>query len=227
MIVDVNVIDKETIINQLAIIERELFDAQVWDEDMIREELSAPDRCYIAAIEDTYSDGKRIVTPSVAGISVRSTAFTQSASSTATIRSKLPSISNTPGTFATSNTSAAPIMHASTTRTVPSTPTIQGYAGFWHNAYDAQIMTIGVREQWQRKGVATRLMQRMIEDAQRRGVRRMKLEARVDNVPALALYQSFGFHRTALLKRYYQQQDDAYAMELDFGVYQVGFAMPA
>ena len=44
----------------------------------------------------------------------------------------------------------------------------------------------------------------------------MLLEVRVDNMPALALYQRFGFQRLGLRKRYYQPEGiDAYTMSLD------------
>ena len=53
----------------------------------------------------------------------------------------------------------------------------------------------------------------------------MLLEVRVDNEPALALYQRFGFERMGLRKRYYQPEGiDAYTMSLDLKPRIVGFA---
>lgn len=44
----------------------------------------------------------------------------------------------------------------------------------------------------------------------------MLLEVRVDNVPALALYERFGFKKMGLRKRYYQPEGvDAYTMCAD------------
>lgn len=44
----------------------------------------------------------------------------------------------------------------------------------------------------------------------------MLLEVRVDNIPALALYERFGFARMGLRKRYYQPEGvDAYTMCAD------------
>jgi len=55
----------------------------------------------------------------------------------------------------------------------------------------------------------------------------MLLEVRVDNVPALALYERFGFTRMGLRKRYYQPEGiDAYTMSLDLEPRVVGFSAP-
>lgn len=96
------------------------------------------------------------------------------------------------------------------------THTLCGYAGYWFDGDDAQIMTIGVAKQYQRKGVASKLLLTMIKTAKQIGAKRMLLEVRVDNVPALALYNRFGFAKMGLRKRYYQPEGvDAYTMCAD------------
>ena len=102
--------------------------------------------------------------------------------------------------------------------------TIRGYAGFWYDGDDAELMTIGVGSAYQRQGIASALLQRLIDEAKRQGARRMLLEVRVDNDAALALYQHFGFTRLGLRKRYYQPEGvDAYTMSLDLQPRVVGF----
>ena len=96
------------------------------------------------------------------------------------------------------------------------TNTLCGYAGYWFDGDDAQIMTIGVAKQYQRKGIASKLLSTMIKTAKQIGAKRMLLEVRVDNVPALALYERFGFVKMGLRKRYYQPEGvDAYTMCAD------------
>ena len=93
---------------------------------------------------------------------------------------------------------------------------IRGYAGFWYDGDDAELMTIGVGKAYQRQGIAAALLKRLIQEADTQGAARMLLEVRVDNMPALALYQRFGFQRLGLRKRYYQPEGiDAYTMSLD------------
>lgn len=96
------------------------------------------------------------------------------------------------------------------------THTLCGYAGYWFDGDDAQIMTIGVAKQYQRKGIASKLLSTMIKTVKQIGAKRMLLEVRVDNVPALALYERFGFVKMGLRKRYYQPEGvDAYTMCAD------------
>lgn len=103
-------------------------------------------------------------------------------------------------------------------------PIIRGYAGYWYDGDDAEIMTIGVGDPFQRQGIASALLESLIGSARRQGAKRMLLEVRVDNVPALALYERFGFTRMGLRKRYYQPEGiDAYTMSLDLEPRIVGF----
>ena len=103
---------------------------------------------------------------------------------------------------------------------------VRGYAGFW-DGEDAELMTIGVGKAYQRQGIAAALLQVLVDEAKRQGASRMLLEVRVDNDPALALYQRFGFERMGLRKRYYQPEGiDAYTMSLDLKPRVVGFAAP-
>ncbi len=102
---------------------------------------------------------------------------------------------------------------------------VRGYAGFWYDGEDAELMTIGVGKAHQRQGIAAALLKTLIDKAKRQGAARMLLEVRVDNEPALALYQRFGFERMGLRKRYYQPEGiDAYTMSLDLNPRIVGFA---
>ena len=104
---------------------------------------------------------------------------------------------------------------------------VRGYAGFWDDGEDAELMTIGVGKAYQRQGIAAALLQVLVDEAKRQGASRMLLEVRVDNDPALALYQRFGFERMGLRKRYYQPEGiDAYTMSLDLKPRVVGFAAP-
>ncbi|MCI1832171.1 MAG: ribosomal protein S18-alanine N-acetyltransferase [Bifidobacterium sp.] len=102
--------------------------------------------------------------------------------------------------------------------------TIRGYAGYWFNGEEAEIMTLAVGKDYQRLGIASALLAAMMESARGRNAWRMLLEVRVDNDAALALYRRFGFTRLGLRKRYYQPQNiDAYTMQARFAPRVVGF----
>lgn len=102
--------------------------------------------------------------------------------------------------------------------------TIRGYAGFWYDSEDAELMTIAVDPAYQRQGIAAGLLNALIEQARLQGAGRMLLEVRVDNDPALNLYQRFGFIRMGIRRRYYQPEGiDAYTMALELKKRVVGF----
>lgn len=110
----------------------------------------------------------------------------------------------------------------------PGTLPIRGYAGYWYDGDDAEIMTIGVARPYQGQGIATRLLGGLIGRARTQGARRILLEVRVDNEPALALYRHQGFTTLGRRKHYYQPDNvDAYTMALDLTPHIAGFALPS
>ena len=48
-------------------------------------------------------------------------------------------------------------------------PVVRGYAGYWYDGDDAEIMTIGVGRPYQRQGIAAALLETLIVSARRQG----------------------------------------------------------
>ncbi|GAA2719745.1 ribosomal protein S18-alanine N-acetyltransferase [Cellulomonas aerilata] len=93
---------------------------------------------------------------------------------------------------------------------------VVGYAGLWFDGEDGQVMTIGVARQHQGTGLGRLLMSWLVDRARAVGARSVLLEVRVDNVPALALYERSGFTRMGRRRGYYQPENvDAWTMRLD------------
>ncbi|MFE5293664.1 ribosomal protein S18-alanine N-acetyltransferase [Isoptericola sp. NPDC056618] len=93
---------------------------------------------------------------------------------------------------------------------------VVGYAGLWFDGDVAQVMTIGVDPHYQRHGVGRALLEALVGRARKLKAEAVLLEVRVDNEPALALYERHGFERIGLRRRYYQPEDkDAFTMRLD------------
>jgi ribosomal-protein-alanine N-acetyltransferase len=88
--------------------------------------------------------------------------------------------------------------------------TVDGYAGLGEAGDDVTVHTIGVARRAQGRGIGRALLDELIAAAQGR---RMLLEVRTDNAPAIGLYESSGFVRLGLRRRYYQPSGaDAFAM---------------
>jgi len=97
----------------------------------------------------------------------------------------------------------------------PDDGALVGYAGLWYDGDDAQVMTVAVDSTYQGHGVGRRLMTALVERALDEGATSVLLEVRVDNDPALHLYESMGFVRLGRRRRYYQPGDiDAWTMRL-------------
>jgi ribosomal-protein-alanine N-acetyltransferase len=78
---------------------------------------------------------------------------------------------------------------------------------------EAQIMNIAVAPQKRGIGLARKLIELAIETARSKGAENLVLEVRESNMAAIALYESFGFVRYFVRKRYYDGLEDAVLME--------------
>jgi ribosomal-protein-alanine N-acetyltransferase len=90
-----------------------------------------------------------------------------------------------------------------------------GYAGIARlgrvRPFEYEIHTIGVDPVYQGQGIGRRLVTEILELASGSVV---FLEVRTDNVPAISLYESFGFVNVGLRRRYYRASGaDAYTMK--------------
>ena len=94
---------------------------------------------------------------------------------------------------------------------------VDGYAGLLTpaGADEGDIQTIAVAESARRSGLGRALMNALIGEARKRGVREIFLEVRADNPAARTLYESLGFDEIATRPKYYQPDGvDAVVMRL-------------
>jgi ribosomal protein S18 acetylase RimI-like enzyme len=74
----------------------------------------------------------------------------------------------------------------------------------------SQIATIGVHPDFRKRGVGTALLE-VCEHAL--PGRKLRLTVRADNLPAIRLYEKFGYHAYARLENYYRHGKAGTAME--------------
>jgi len=86
-------------------------------------------------------------------------------------------------------------------------------------AEEMEVLTLGVALAARRRGVARALMTAGLEAARRAGAGSCFLEVAVDNPAAVELYESLGFRRAGVRRRYYDRGGgefvDAHVMRLD------------
>ena len=89
-------------------------------------------------------------------------------------------------------------------------------------AEEMEVLTLGVAQDARRRGVARALMDAGLEAARQAGARACFLEVAVDNPAAVALYETMGFRRAGLRRRYYDRGGgvlvDAHVMRRDLNV---------
>jgi [ribosomal protein S18]-alanine N-acetyltransferase len=77
------------------------------------------------------------------------------------------------------------------------------FCACWFIADELHINTLAVRADVRRRGLATRLMRHVFEEAVAAGARQATLEVRRSNVAALRLYEGLGFQIQAIRPDYY------------------------
>jgi len=80
---------------------------------------------------------------------------------------------------------------------------IVGYAGLMMTLTDGHITTVAVDPDWQRHGIATRLLVTLAQEAIARNATALTLEVRLSHHGAQRLYQRFGFKAVGVRKGYY------------------------
>jgi len=79
----------------------------------------------------------------------------------------------------------------------------------------AELETIAVAAESQRRGMGRQMLDEMVEKLRLAGVREVILEVRASSQPALGLYRRLGFVETGRRPRYYQApEEDAVLMSL-------------
>lgn len=92
---------------------------------------------------------------------------------------------------------------------------VLGYAGLAVAPPDeAWVQNIAVRRDAQRQGIGRLLLEALLAEAARRGIRSTLLEVAADNAPAQRMYAMYGFEPIGVRRGYYQPSNtDALVMQ--------------
>jgi ribosomal protein S18 acetylase RimI-like enzyme len=88
---------------------------------------------------------------------------------------------------------------------------------FRSNARVARIYSLAVAGHARRLGIGRRMIARAEREARLRGCSHIRLEVRMDNVPAIRLYESQGFIDVKVLPGYYEDGGHAFVMWKELG----------
>lgn len=87
---------------------------------------------------------------------------------------------------------------------------IVGYIGISYVLDTADIISIAVKKEFTRKGIASLLLNEIIKFCNEKNISRIFLEVRKSNTKAQSLYKKFGFTKISERKKYYNNIEDAY-----------------
>ncbi len=90
---------------------------------------------------------------------------------------------------------------------------IVGFAGIKIVLDEADIMNIAVKEDYRRQGIATLLLNHILNICKEKGIKTINLEVNEENFSAISLYQKFGFKECGRRKQYYDNKYDAILMK--------------
>lgn len=89
---------------------------------------------------------------------------------------------------------------------------LAGYHCYWLIAGEMQILNLAIAPEFQRRGLARRLLNHAFARCRPLALQRAYLEVRTSNAAAITLYRSCGFSEVGLRRGYYADGEDALLM---------------
>lgn len=90
---------------------------------------------------------------------------------------------------------------------------VMAYGGVLWAPFEGQITNIATHPTARRCGMGAAVLEHLIAVAIKRGCEQLSLEARVSNLPAISLYERYGFEKMGLRRGFYKHPtEDAYVM---------------
>ena len=95
---------------------------------------------------------------------------------------------------------------------------IVGFAGIWISVDDVHITNIVTRKDKRNQGIGSLLLEKLINLAKETKLASLTLEVNENNSSAIHLYEKFGFSKLGIRKKYYNNQDNAIIMTMNFNI---------
>lgn len=85
---------------------------------------------------------------------------------------------------------------------------IVGFSGIWHIIDEAHITNIAVNPKFKKQKIGETLLKNMIDECYKSMIKYITLEVRESNIPAIKLYEKYGFKSLGVRKNYYQDNNE-------------------
>jgi ribosomal-protein-alanine N-acetyltransferase len=94
---------------------------------------------------------------------------------------------------------------------------IVGYIIGEKNKDSGLIVSVAVKKEWRKRGIGTKLIEKLLENFKKEGIKIVFLHVREENKETINFYQSLGFKIRELVYNYYSNGENAYLMEKNLG----------
>lgn len=89
---------------------------------------------------------------------------------------------------------------------------IVGFAGIWIAIDEAHITNIVTKKNYRKKGIGKILLENLIMLSNKLHLNSITLEVKQSNIPAIKLYEKYGFENLGIRKNYYKGNENAIIM---------------
>ncbi len=113
-----------------------------------------------------------------------------------------------PGTPAEENVGSGTRHDGKRTKDAMRSTQIVGFAAFHRVLDEAELRNMAVSSSYRRRGLGNALLGEVHRRLRDLGVKRVYLEVRAGNAPAIQLYKAAGYRRESMRKDYYQGPDE-------------------
>ena len=89
---------------------------------------------------------------------------------------------------------------------------IVAFAGIWKILDEVHITNIAVRKDFRNQGIGSKIFENLLKLVDIKYVNSITLEVSENNIPAIKLYEKFGFEKVGFRKNYYGNNNSAIIM---------------
>ena len=79
-----------------------------------------------------------------------------------------------------------------------------GICGLVTSLDEGEVLNVSVRKEYRKQGIALLMLEHLLSEAKKKGIRHFTLEVRENNVPARALYEKLGFVCEGIRPNFYR-----------------------
>lgn len=79
-----------------------------------------------------------------------------------------------------------------------------GVCGLVASFDEGEVLNVSVKKTYRKQGIALRMLEKLLKEAEEKGIRHLTLEVREGNAPARALYEKLGFVCEGIRPNFYR-----------------------